>query len=524
MDIFKEFDAILSALKPSQYRSLWQLYNYDKSKEERYKKEYAKNSEYLFGLPGEQSNILTESLCERILYKLDNAQPLMRSESILRKLYRYTDIINRLLAATEVCLSKAIDSAKFLEKFGFNKLAKDSISQELLDVYNKMMNNDKIVDDEYLKHMNFDEAIKYLPEEQAERIIYLMDEYKDRVIAEFKKHIGDTIPLDRYWCKDLHEKDGVYYWNNNQETPSGMDGDTLVWRNAKSGSNPATTMRIKANPLVRTLYDSLFPNGKYRIYLQTTADMTQDYMYLAHLNNLRPYAINVIDGICSLAKRYLKEKKHFDLVNYDKNKVSMRRFFIDGLFDYERDDKTISIRIGKILEAYRDIKESLSASEKEAIVQYHLIKQPRHFSGYIVISRHPYDLAGMSTGRGWTSCMHLETGGYNRYVPQSIAAGGLIAYLCDKDDKNIKNPKGRVLIKPYTKKHESMNYKEPNFKLFCSKVYGTFYNSCIQELQDWLDDNWNIKIDPEHKQPAMGKDPYSKLSEQFYNETGDDRM
>ena len=120
----------------------------------------------------------------------------------------------------------------------------------------------------------------------------------------------------------------------------------------------------------------------------------------------------------------------------------------------------------------------------KAIKYYHLIKQPRHFSGYIIISRHPYDIAGMSTGRGWRSCMHLEDGQFNEYVPQTIAAGGLIAYLCNEDDKNIKNPKGRVLIKPFAPNYDEMNYEEPNFKLFCSRVYGVFYDSCLKKLQE----------------------------------------
>jgi hypothetical protein len=68
----------------------------------------------------------------------------------------------------------------------------------------------------------------------------------------------------------------------------------------------------------------------------------------------------------------------------------------------------------------------------------------------VVISRHPYDIAGMSTDRGWRSCMNLrEKGNNKRFVPLDIEAGTVIAYLIDADDKNINRPQARMLIKPF---------------------------------------------------------------------------
>lgn len=68
----------------------------------------------------------------------------------------------------------------------------------------------------------------------------------------------------------------------------------------------------------------------------------------------------------------------------------------------------------------------------------------------VVISRHPYDIAAMSTGRGWTSCMDLEEeGSMNHYVLNDVQGGTIIAYLIKTDDKNINRPIGRVLIKPF---------------------------------------------------------------------------
>lgn len=73
----------------------------------------------------------------------------------------------------------------------------------------------------------------------------------------------------------------------------------------------------------------------------------------------------------------------------------------------------------------------------------------------IVISRHPYDIGGMSTNRSWDSCMRLsqnynsdEEGCNAHFVKSDIMSGTLIAYLVKKEDKNINEPMSRLLIKP----------------------------------------------------------------------------
>jgi hypothetical protein len=75
-------------------------------------------------------------------------------------------------------------------------------------------------------------------------------------------------------------------------------------------------------------------------------------------------------------------------------------------------------------------------------------------NSYIVLSRHPYDIAGMSTNRGWTSCMSIDrkenpVDNCSRYVKEDIKYGTIVAYFIDKNDLNINDPIGRVLIKPY---------------------------------------------------------------------------
>ena len=85
----------------------------------------------------------------------------------------------------------------------------------------------------------------------------------------------------------------------------------------------------------------------------------------------------------------------------------------------------------------------------------------------VVFSRDPTDIAGMSTDRGWVSCMDLDDGTTvnNKYIPADIKNGAIIAYLIRENDKNIDNPLARILIKPY--------YYKNHMVLFPDNVYGT---------------------------------------------------
>ena len=103
----------------------------------------------------------------------------------------------------------------------------------------------------------------------------------------------------------------------------------------------------------------------------------------------------------------------------------------------------------------------------------------------IVISRHPYDIAGMSTGRGWTSCMDLEKGEFCSHVNKDIEHGTIIAYVIDSTDKNINKPMARLLMKPF------INMKNPkDIVLYPEEViYGAsvpnFRNILVKWLKSW---------------------------------------
>ncbi|MCK9369644.1 hypothetical protein M0R04_07030 [Candidatus Dojkabacteria bacterium] len=103
---------------------------------------------------------------------------------------------------------------------------------------------------------------------------------------------------------------------------------------------------------------------------------------------------------------------------------------------------------------------------------------------YVVISRHPYDIGGMSTDRGWTSCMNLNKGKNKRYVPMDVKEGTLIAYLITKADKNIQHPVGRILIKPFV---DVTNPKNVILGV-CNNVYGANVDGFVDSVVEWVDE------------------------------------
>ena len=100
----------------------------------------------------------------------------------------------------------------------------------------------------------------------------------------------------------------------------------------------------------------------------------------------------------------------------------------------------------------------------------------------LVFSRHPYDIAGMSTDRGWTSCMNIYGGPYAEYIQWDVKEGSFICYLTNKEDLNLKNPSARVLIKPFVNIDDSSDV----FYVVEDSVYGTAPQNFRKSVEEML--------------------------------------
>lgn len=152
--------------------------------------------------------------------------------------------------------------------------------------------------------------------------------------------------------------------------------------------------------------------------------------------------------------------------------ISRKGYVVDDYvagYAVDKKDPKRRVRIGKLLDD-PEIKKSFEGDPK---------RQAHKGSMMVVISRHPYDIAGMSTGRGWTSCQDLEEGSLSEYVGSEIQAGSLIAYLVDEKDPNIKNPKSRLLIKKF-------EIQQTGKEMFVvSHVYGTANPQFKKIVDNW---------------------------------------
>jgi hypothetical protein len=142
------------------------------------------------------------------------------------------------------------------------------------------------------------------------------------------------------------------------------------------------------------------------------------------------------------------------------------------------------VRIGSILQdtnAHPDVVSTFNNDPRRAAS-----RQSQH-GLHIVISRHPHDVAGMSTGRGWASCMTMRgdprhTEGCNsHYLENDIKEGTHVAYLTKKDDHDIKDPIARVALKPMINQdHPHDTILRPEGNVYGTTDHDAFHNTIAQ--------------------------------------------
>jgi hypothetical protein len=132
----------------------------------------------------------------------------------------------------------------------------------------------------------------------------------------------------------------------------------------------------------------------------------------------------------------------------------------------------------------------------------------------VVISRHPHDVAGMSTNQGWTSCMNMEDGSNAHYLQRDIEHGTHVAFLTHEGDHEAKKPLARIALKPFHAGHHPVfdgPSKGANDTILHpeSSTYGTADSAFAHTVKKWTEQHF--PLDPEKE--------YHK-NEQVYNDGG----
>jgi hypothetical protein len=197
--------------------------------------------------------------------------------------------------------------------------------------------------------------------------------------------------------------------------------------------------------------------------------------------------------------------------------------YIDG-YAWHKDKPKNKTRILKVLTKLSltdsEIKDDLAEISKEYINDpARDLKNSK--TNMVVISQHPYDIAGMSTGRGWTSCMNLDTGCNRGYVEEDIQYGSFVAYFTNSNDKNIEKPFGRLLIKPYFSsgsqsdeisfENDDLDFEDVYY-LPNPTSYGSFTSNGESIVSNWLNE----------KQGLISRGYYS-LPTELYADSGSPR-
>lgn len=105
----------------------------------------------------------------------------------------------------------------------------------------------------------------------------------------------------------------------------------------------------------------------------------------------------------------------------------------------------------------------------------------------VVISRHPYDILGCATGRGWKSCLDIQDGSLGYKLYQDVENGNLVAYLVNADDTGVKKPLGRFRIIRYANSNSVIWKRTP-------LAYGTVIPEFANSIDSFLDKH-NSKSD-----------------------------
>jgi hypothetical protein len=246
-------------------------------------------------------------------------------------------------------------------------------------------------------------------------------------------------------------------------------------------------------------YDHIFGVGNNRLYLDDNVEMEAvDYSVDLFSADFAKFVTFLTNNLTE----YYFENLYLDILynriySKDGREYKLTKFL--QLLTEQKLKNVTKEEYDYILNAY-DVKE---------IIPYYISKLPpksilndsNKINLSVVISRNPYDIAGMSTDRRWTSCMKLPNddpsiypgGAYHQHLVHDIELGTLVAYLIEPIDKNIDRPYARIAIKPYQNIIDKSIMLYPESKIYHDdsldeNIYEEF-NKIVHEFLDKIQDS-----------------------------------
>lgn len=248
----------------------------------------------------------------------------------------------------------------------------------------------------------------------------------------------------------------------------------------------------KNGDILKSRYDHIFGAGNNRLYLNDIILINKENISKIFGNQFYYQIIYDVEVCIKIFFQYLNKSlpEDFELKSIEylegKFKVGNREYNIGKILNELKNN------VNKILNS-DNIKKIKEKDKHANYIDFHLSMIDKRLKNFntrpvikdvecqVVISRDPYDIAGMSTDRRWHSCMELknenenyderirntnEGGRYRYYVKNDLIEGSLIAYLIDKNDREIDKPYARVLIKPYVNRQGNQIFLSPEARVY----------------------------------------------------------
>jgi len=246
-------------------------------------------------------------------------------------------------------------------------------------------------------------------------------------------------------------------------------------------------------------HEHIFRN-KNRIYKTFEPLRTQDFklkkgtkdMYT--IGGISWFFNSILDGEgWEVPEKYQVFKSTHEMVM--KNKV----------FDTNKDKE---VKLTKILNKIKNDKEATVALRKSAakhLTRYYdsfLINKDKVDTNnmMMVLTRHPYDTLGKSTGRKWVSCKTMKPSGkISGSLAGEICEGALQIYLTHEGDKNLQNPVARVTAYPFKNDNKVV-------LRVTGDVYGLPVPTFKKQAENWIKKLFAIKKDIEYTIPKTIRD------------------
>lgn len=197
----------------------------------------------------------------------------------------------------------------------------------------------------------------------------------------------------------------------------------------------------------------------------------------------------------------------YDIKDYRKGIVSKKTIVGNPALGIPHREKVVEEKIGSVLDKTRAsdaVKKAYMNDPSRTAFKSSVLSGGHH----VVISTHPYAIAGSSTGTSWSSCMNMDDGSYKHHLSSDSKTGTHVAFLVNHDDPTAfktglpSNPLARTMLKAHHDEDTGDTIYRPE-----SRSYGSAGGNFHHAVSSWATQNYPAKTDTTyHKNSSLYDD------------------